>query len=82
MSDSALHSLYMRRKKTIRIIPARTIFPASDRQARPRRDIILGEILRLDNLRFRQWLATEVTQQSVQMYLVYLALAVLRGKSG
>ena len=69
-------------EKTIRIIPARTILPASDRQARPRRDIILGEILRLDNLRFRQWLATEVTQQSEQMYLVYLALALLRGKSG
>jgi hypothetical protein len=43
---------------------------------------MLGEILRLDNLRFRQRIATEVTQQLVQMYLVYLALALLRGKSG
>jgi len=82
MSDSALYSLYMRRKKTIRIIPAWTILPALDRQARPRRDIMLGEILRLDNLRFRQRIAKEVTQQSVQMYLVYLALALFRGKSG
>ena len=68
----------MRRKKTIRIIPARTIFPASDRQARPRRDIILGEILRFEY----QQLTTEVTHQIVHMFVIYAALALIRGKSG
>jgi hypothetical protein len=78
---SSLFTIYAP-EKTIRIFPAWTILPALDRQARPRRDIILGEILHLDNLHFRQRLATEVTQQSVQRYLVYLALTVFRGKSG
>jgi len=40
-----------------------------------------GETLHHDNQHFRQRLTTEVTQESVQMYLVYLALTLLRGKS-
>jgi len=67
--------------KPPRIIPAWTILPALDRQARPRRDITLGETLHRDNQHFRPRLTTEVTLESVQMYLVYLALALLRSKS-